>query len=181
MEYKIIISESGQSLADIALQAYGSASTLALFALVDDNPAVFVDGISSLVPAGLPVKVREDATFADSQLASYFSGQVLNSGYTAGADIPVEGNNSDSDSYTFAIAGDEASVIVLHAAVTLASELFGITATILNSTDNLDWAGTVVSQSDYSILDKIAVSKEEGLIYITFQTDTVRYRVISVL
>ena len=80
MYKQTIKSEAGQSLADIALQCYGTSSAQALFALVDDNP-IFKDGLSSLVPAGSVIKIRADADFADAQMSGYWTGKIVNSTY----------------------------------------------------------------------------------------------------
>ncbi len=61
--------KEGQSLLDLALQAFGT--TEAVFHLIDDNDAI--EGITSEIEAGIHVNVYEHDDFTDKRVLKFYN------------------------------------------------------------------------------------------------------------
>ncbi len=190
MNYKTIITQAGQTVADLALQAYGNVSIEAMNALVEDNPAVFPNGIATLVPAGVPVKVREDAPFANKQIQGYFSGQELNSTYETGKadfEIPDEGEINNPPNLIQIVVGRRNQWrIELHIAWKEKSQTFGGSIVVLANGETAEAAimTDVMDGVDFEprIATEIGARYDEDNIILMLNTEDVsalKYRIVS--
>ncbi len=190
MGYRVITTQAGQTVADLTLQAYGSIAAKAMNALVGDNPAVFPDGITTLVPAGVPVKVRTEAPFANSQVQGFFYGKELNSTYkegSSGFSLPDEGEIENPTGLTEIIVGKRGQWrIGLHLAWKEQGEIFGGSAVILAYGSNAEAAIRVDIPDHVSYDPELAsqiMARYDGdniiLMLNTAGVSVLKYKIIS--
>lgn len=177
----ITITESGQSLADLALQAYGTIEPEAMFALVEDNKSIFQQGLASLVPAGVPVKVRENAGFANKQISVFFDNRTVNSSYVPGPAIEQEGSSEDTGALSFALCATTVKTVVVHASVEKDNTIYFLQIIILNG-ERLEHIVSTVTTSNIDLQENINIYALSGIIYLNVSgVDILRYRIISAL
>jgi len=91
-----IKTEAGQSIAAIALQEYGTDNINALNQIVTDNENLLSEGITSLLYAGMTLRLRTDYALRNVQISTYFRDMIVNQHNETGipdddtGEIPVE-------------------------------------------------------------------------------------------